>query len=172
MLVFRLAGSGLGVTGAVIAEIAPVLLLAPLAGAVIDRLPRVRVMIVADLWRMALAAVLPMVDQDLVAVYAVAFGLAAGAVFFNPAASSVLPRHGSKCSAPSMSSRSGWSGRLRARVVNLLLRLRLLLPRTSSRTLPQPKADKFTDNYQMLSGSTVTLLGIRTVYYLGTAAGR
>jgi hypothetical protein len=32
-----------------------VLLLAPLAGAVIDRLPRVRVMIVADLWRMALA---------------------------------------------------------------------------------------------------------------------
>jgi Transmembrane secretion effector len=92
VLVFRLAGSGLGVTGAVIAEIAPVLLLAPLAGAVIDRLPRVRVMIVADLWRMALAAVLPMVDQDLVAVYAVAFGLAAGAVFFNPAASSVLPR--------------------------------------------------------------------------------
>jgi MFS family permease len=68
-----------------------VLLLAPLAGAVIDQLPRVRVMIVADLWRMALAAVLPMVDQDLVAVYAVAFGLAAGAVFFNPAASSVLP---------------------------------------------------------------------------------
>ena len=91
MLVFRLAGSGLGVAGAVIAKIAPVLLLAPLAGAVIDRLPRVRVMIVADLWRMALAAVLPMVDQDLVAVYAVAFGLAAGAVFFNPAASSVLP---------------------------------------------------------------------------------
>jgi hypothetical protein len=87
----RLAGSGLGVTGAVIAEIAPVLLLAPLAGAVIDQLPRVRVMIVADLWRMALAAVLPMVDQDLVAVYAVAFGLAAGAVFFNPAVSSVLP---------------------------------------------------------------------------------
>jgi hypothetical protein len=91
VLVFRLAGSGLGVTGAVIAEIAPVLLLAPLAGAVIDQLPRVRVMIVADLWRMALAAVLPMVDQDLVAVYAVAFGLATGAVFFNPAVSSVLP---------------------------------------------------------------------------------
>jgi hypothetical protein len=39
VLVFRLTGSGLGVTGAVIAEIAPVLLLAPLAGTVIDRLP-------------------------------------------------------------------------------------------------------------------------------------
>jgi MFS family permease len=91
VLVFRLAGSGLGVTGAVIAEIAPVLLLAPLAGAVIDRLPRVRVTIAADLWRMALAAVLPLVDQHLVAVYAVAFGLAAGGAFLNPAASSVLP---------------------------------------------------------------------------------
>lgn len=56
---FRLTGSGLGVTGAVIAEIAPVLLLAPLAGAVIDRLPRVRGLVAADLWRMALAGVLP-----------------------------------------------------------------------------------------------------------------
>jgi MFS family permease len=91
VLVFRLTGSGLGVTGAVIAEIAPVLLLAPIAGAVIDQFPRVRVMIAADLWRMALAVVLPLVDQHLVAVYAVAFGLAAGSVFFNPAASSVLP---------------------------------------------------------------------------------
>jgi Transmembrane secretion effector len=91
VLVFRLTGSGLGVTGAVIAEIAPVLLLAPLAGAVIDRLPQIRVMIAADLWRMALAGLLPLVDQHLLAVYAVAFGLAAGGVFFNPAASSVLP---------------------------------------------------------------------------------
>jgi hypothetical protein len=63
VLVFRLTGSGLGVTGAVIAEIAPVLLLAPIAGAVVDRLPRVRVMIAADLWRMALAAALPLLDH-------------------------------------------------------------------------------------------------------------
>jgi multisubunit Na+/H+ antiporter MnhG subunit len=59
ILVFRLTGSGLGVTGAVIAEIAPVLLLAPIAGAVIDRLPRVQVLIVADLWRMTLAPSCP-----------------------------------------------------------------------------------------------------------------
>ncbi|HEX9528271.1 MAG TPA: hypothetical protein VF951_12300 [Streptosporangiaceae bacterium] len=32
LLVFRLTGSGLGVSGVVIAEIVPVLLLAPLAG--------------------------------------------------------------------------------------------------------------------------------------------
>jgi MFS family permease len=91
VLVFRLTGSGLGVSGVVVAEIAPVLLLAPVAGVVADRLPRVRVMVAADVWRMTLAGVLPLVDQHLAAVYAVAFGLAAGAVFFNPAASSVLP---------------------------------------------------------------------------------
>jgi multisubunit Na+/H+ antiporter MnhG subunit len=37
VLVFRLTGSGLGLTGAVIAEIAPVLLLAPAAGVLINR---------------------------------------------------------------------------------------------------------------------------------------
>ncbi len=53
VLVFRLTGSGRGVTGAVIAEILPVLLLPPLAGAVVDRRPPVRVMVAADLWRAA-----------------------------------------------------------------------------------------------------------------------
>lgn len=91
VLVFRLTGSGLGVTGVVVAEILPVLLLAPLAGAVIDRLPAVRVMIVADLWRMALALLLPFVADSVPAVYAVAFGLSVGAVFFNPASQSVVP---------------------------------------------------------------------------------
>ena len=41
LLVYALTGSGLGVSGVVIAEIIPVLVLAPIAGAVIDRLPRV-----------------------------------------------------------------------------------------------------------------------------------
>jgi MFS family permease len=91
VLVFRLTGSGLGVSGAVIAEILPVLLLAPVAGAVIDRLPRVQVMVAADLWRAALAGVLPLADHRLAAVYVIAFGLSAGSVFFNPAAASVLP---------------------------------------------------------------------------------
>ena len=91
VLVFRLTGSGPGVSGAVIAEILPVLLLAPVAGAIVDRLPRVRVMVAADLWRAALAGVLPLADHHLAAVYAIAFGLSAGAVFFNPASASVLP---------------------------------------------------------------------------------
>jgi MFS family permease len=91
VLVFQLTGSGLGVSGVVIAEILPVLLLAPIAGAVVDRLPRIQVMVAADLVRMVLAAVLPLLDQHLVAVFLIAFGLSAGAVFFNPASASVLP---------------------------------------------------------------------------------
>jgi hypothetical protein len=40
---------GPGVSGAVVAEILPVLLLAPVVGAVVDRPPRLRVMVAADL---------------------------------------------------------------------------------------------------------------------------
>lgn len=91
VLVFRLTGSGLTVSATVIAEILPVLLLAPLAGAVVDRLHRVRVMVAADLGRMILAGVLPLADRHLPTVLALAFGLSAGAVFFNPASASALP---------------------------------------------------------------------------------
>ena len=91
LLVYSLTGSGLGVSGIVIAEIIPVLVPAPFAGALVDRLPRVRVMISADLARAGLAFLLPFVDSSVVAVYAIAIGLSAGAVFFNPAAQSVVP---------------------------------------------------------------------------------
>lgn len=91
VLVFQLTGSGLGVTGVVVAEIVPVLLLAPLAGAIIDRLPAVKVMIAADVWRMGFAFLLPFVADSVLAVYTVACGLSAGAVFFNPASQSAVP---------------------------------------------------------------------------------
>ncbi len=91
LLLFALTGSGLGVSGAVLAEILPVLLLAPLAGSVVDRLPRVRVMISADLVRALLAGALALWHENAVLAYAVAFGLSAGQVFFNPAAQSLLP---------------------------------------------------------------------------------
>jgi MFS family permease len=91
LLVYSLTGSGLGVSGVVLAEIAPVLLLASLAGPLVDRLPRVAVMVTADLLRLALAAVLAVWHGEAAVVYALAFGLSAGAVFFNPAAGSLLP---------------------------------------------------------------------------------
>lgn len=91
LLVLQLTGSGLGVSGAVLAEIAAVLLLAPLAGPLVDRLPRVWVMISADVVRLLLAGVLVVWNDEVLVVYAVAFGLSAGAAFFNPAAGSLLP---------------------------------------------------------------------------------
>ena len=91
LLIYDLTGSGLGVSGVVAAEIAPVLLLAPLAGALIDRWPRVRVMVASDLFRLVLAGVLAVWHDSPAGVYAIAFGMSVGAVFFNPAASSVLP---------------------------------------------------------------------------------
>jgi predicted MFS family arabinose efflux permease len=91
LLVFDLTGSGLGVSGVVLAEILPVLLVAPLAGAVVDRLPPRAVLVAADLWRMTLALALPFVADSVGAVYGVAFGLSLGAVFFNPASASAVP---------------------------------------------------------------------------------
>lgn len=91
LLIYDLTGSGLGVTGVVVAEILPVLLLAPVAGPLVDRWPRVRVMVGSDLFRMALMVVLAFWHDAPAGVYAIAFAMSVGAAFFNPAASSVLP---------------------------------------------------------------------------------
>jgi MFS family permease len=91
LLIVMLTGSGLGVSAVVLAEIVPVLLLAPLAGSLVDRLPRVQVMVAADLVRVALAGVLAIWHDSAPIAYAVAFGLSAGQVFFSPAAQSLLP---------------------------------------------------------------------------------
>lgn len=91
LLIYDLTGSGLGVTGVVVAEVLPVLLLAPVAGPLVDRWPRVRVMIGSDLFRLALMVVLALWHEAPMGVYAIAFAMSVGAVFFNPAAGSVLP---------------------------------------------------------------------------------
>jgi MFS family permease len=91
LLVVTLTGSGLGVSAVVLAEIVPVLAVAPFAGSVVDRLPRVRVMVSADLVRVVLAAALAVWHDSAGVAYAVAFGLSAGQVLFSPAAQSLLP---------------------------------------------------------------------------------
>ena len=84
ILVCRLTGSRLDAGAAVIFEIVPVLAFGLVAGAVVDRLPRVAVLIGAELARAGIAVVLSL-------VCAAAFGLSGFSVFFNPAVSSVLP---------------------------------------------------------------------------------
>ena len=91
LLVFDLTGSALGVSAVVFAEILPVLLLAPLAGTLVDRLPRIQIMIAADVWRALLAGSLIVLGDHVAAVYVIAFGLSVGAVLFNPAANSAVP---------------------------------------------------------------------------------
>jgi len=91
LLLVYLTGSAVGVTGAVLAEITAVLLLGPLAGSLVDRLPRVRVMVTADIVRVVLAATLAVWHGSPTVAYAVAFGLAAGQAFFGPASQSLLP---------------------------------------------------------------------------------
>lgn len=92
LLLVALTGSGLGVSGAVLAEIAPVLLLAPLAGSLVDRLPRVKVMVTADLARVLLAGTLAVWHDSAPVAYAVAFGLSAGQVSSRPPPSRCCPR--------------------------------------------------------------------------------
>ena len=91
IVVFNLTGSGLQVSGVVVMEILPVLTLGFVAGTVVDRLPRRRVMIAADVGRAAIAALLVFSPDRLLALYAGAFGLSALSIFFNPAAASVTP---------------------------------------------------------------------------------
>ena len=91
VLVYRLTGSGLGVAATVAFEVAPVLLLGPVAGLVADRFPRRTVMVAADLLRAALAVLLVVNSDNVAVAYGVAFGLSVGAIAFNPAASSVTP---------------------------------------------------------------------------------
>jgi MFS family permease len=90
VLVYQLTGEGTAVAVLVAAEILPVLLLAPIAGVVIDRFSRKRVLIGADLFRAAL--VLSLVwPQGVWQAYAVAAAVVAGNTFFNPTVQAVIP---------------------------------------------------------------------------------
>lgn len=91
VLVFRLTGSGLDVGVATVVQIVPMIAFGFFAGAVVDRLSRVKVMVASDLGRAVLALALVVVHNELWAVYAIAFGMAALSTFFTPAAVSVVP---------------------------------------------------------------------------------
>lgn len=91
ILVYQLTGSGVRVAGVVAFEIVPVVLLGFVAGAVVDRSSRRRVMISADLGRALVAVGLVLFHEELAVVYLSAFLLSAFSVFFNPAAASALP---------------------------------------------------------------------------------
>jgi MFS family permease len=90
VLVYRLTGQGVAIATLAAAEIIPVLVLGPIAGVIIDRFSRKRVLIAVELCRalLALSLVWP---QGAWQAYLVAAGLAAGGTFFNPTIQAVIP---------------------------------------------------------------------------------
>lgn len=90
VLVFQLSRQGIAVAGLVAIEILPVLLLGPVAGVVIDRFSRKRILIGADLVRAALVLSL-LWPQGVWHAYLVAAGLSAARVFFDPTVNAVIP---------------------------------------------------------------------------------
>lgn len=91
LLIFRLTGSGIGLSGLMLAEILPLILLAPVAGSIVDRRSRVQVMVAADAVRCTLVVILAIWHSSVSVIYPVAFGLSAASAFFNPAAGALLP---------------------------------------------------------------------------------
>jgi MFS family permease len=88
--VYQRTGSSLAVSGAVFFEVVPVIVLAPVAGVVIDRLPRKAVLVGADLTRAALVIGL-LFTTELWQIYLIITLLTAAGTFFNPAVNATLP---------------------------------------------------------------------------------
>jgi len=90
VLVFQLTGRGAAVAVLVAAEAIPALVLAPVAGVVIDRFNRKGVLIGSDLIRAVLVVSLVW-PRGAWHAYAVAVGLAAANAFFGPTVQAVIP---------------------------------------------------------------------------------
>lgn len=90
VLVFDLTGSGIAVSGAVIFEALPVVLFGAVAGAVVDRYSRRRVMIAADLTRAVLALVMAKATST-PEIYALAFGLSFAGLVSGPGVQALVP---------------------------------------------------------------------------------
>ncbi|MBF6612387.1 MAG: MFS transporter [Chloroflexi bacterium] len=90
VLVYQLSGSGVAVSLTVLFEIVPLLLLAPIAGIVIDRFPRKTILVASDLVRGGLVLMLAFANATW-QVYVIAALLTAASVFFSPTLQAVIP---------------------------------------------------------------------------------
>ncbi len=90
MWVYQRTGSSIVVAGTVLFEVVPVILLAPVAGVVIDRLPGKTVLVAADVVRTLLVLAL-LVTTQLWQMYVIVALLTAAVTFFNPAVNATLP---------------------------------------------------------------------------------
>ncbi len=91
-LVARLGGNrgAYAVAGVMVARMLPSILFGPVAGALVDRVDRKRIMITADLSRGALYASMPFLGK-LWAIFAVSFGIECLSLLWTPARDASLP---------------------------------------------------------------------------------
>ncbi|MEU0878801.1 MFS transporter [Lentzea sp. NPDC005914] len=102
--VYALTGSVFATGATLAAEYLPVLVLGPMAGVLVDRLDRRRVMIAADLFRGA--AVAAMLVGTPAAIYVAVVAESVGAVVFRPAAQAHVP---AVVGAAELSSANSWN---------------------------------------------------------------
>ncbi len=88
--VYQLTGSGSDLSKLAIFQIVPILVISPLAGVIIDRFYRQRVLIAADIARAMLMLALA-ATSDLTTIYAVAVLVAIATTFFRPTVQAVIP---------------------------------------------------------------------------------
>ncbi|HRQ37660.1 MAG TPA: MFS transporter [Chloroflexota bacterium] len=93
--IFETSGSALQTAGVMAASLLPIFLLSPVAGAMVDRYSRRRVMVTADLVRATLVTLLLVFVQggqlNLWLIYLVVAGLGAMTAFYTPARMAILP---------------------------------------------------------------------------------
>ncbi len=92
-LILKLSDSGMAMAGAMMAKLLPIVLVSPIAGVVVDRVSRKRVMIISDLLRcVVVLGFLLVEDQDtLWLVYALVIVEISLSGFFEPARSAIIP---------------------------------------------------------------------------------
>jgi MFS family permease len=117
-LLLELTGSASSVAWMMIVQLLPMAVVGPIAGVVVDRVNRRRVMIAADILRGCLILVLLFVRQasDVWIIYVVMGAAVSATSFFEPARTSVIPgitRHGELLTANALSSAT-WSAVLAA----------------------------------------------------------
>ncbi len=84
-------GSAFAVSGVMIARMFPAVVFGPVAGAIVDRFDRKRVMIVADVARAAMYSSMPFLDA-LWAIYLLSFAIECLSLLWTPARDASLPR--------------------------------------------------------------------------------
>lgn len=92
-LILQLSGSGMAVATAMMAKLLPIFFVSPIAGVIIDRTSRKKVMIASDVLRFVIVLCFLLVDDqaDLWLVYTLVVLEISMAGFFEPARSAIIP---------------------------------------------------------------------------------